>query len=305
MPLSLVQNHSRNFRENNYVYPVISRRSGGLSIGVNLSPTARCNFACIYCQVLGEPEYRLQELSTIIAEGDRKKDAQKFSPLVDLDRLEAELRGLIGMVNDGSLFEDDWFSKTPQEKRPIQDIAFSGDGEPTLSAQFPEVVRRVAAIRKELCPAATKIVLITNGTTLHAEPVRKALETMLENNGEIWAKLDAGTPEYYRRISRSAVPYEKVLANLTEAARKFPIVIQTCFLSLYGAEPDAAEVVAYVGRLKKILDAGGRILRVQIYTVARVAPDPEVKPLDDARLDAIVETVRTATGLQVDAFYSA
>lgn len=304
MPISLVQNHSRNFRENQYVYPVISRRSGGLSIGVNLSPTARCNFACVYCQVLGEPEYRLMDLSQIIAEGDRKKDAHRFSPLVDLERLETELRGTIGMAVDGSLFEDDWFSRTPPEKRPIRDIAFSGDGEPTLSAQFPEVVRRVAAIRKELCPTETKIVLITNGTTLSNERVRAALQTMLENNGEIWAKLDAGTPEHYQRISRSAVPYEKILSNLTTAAQQFPIVIQTCFLSLHGAGPDDREIRAYADRLRKILDAGGKILRLQIYTVARVTPDPGVKALDSARLDEIAETVRDATGLHVDAFYS-
>ncbi len=34
------------------VYPVVSRRSGGLSLGVNLFPEAKlCSFDCPYCEV--------------------------------------------------------------------------------------------------------------------------------------------------------------------------------------------------------------------------------------------------------------
>lgn len=301
---SLVQQHSRSFREMQYVYPVVSRRSGGLSLGVNLSPTARCNFACVYCQVLGELDVRLQPLEHILAEGDRKKDAQRFSPLVDLELLEGEVRQLVEMIVDGSLFEDSWFSQVPPEKRLLRDIAFSGDGEPTLSLQFPAVVERVARIRRELCPEATKIVLITNGTTLHAEPVRRALRMMLENNGEIWAKLDAGTQEYYEQIARSTVPLEKVLDNLAGAARMFPLVIQTCFLALHGESPPQAETNAYIARIRDILDAGGAILRLQLYTVARDTPEPWVTPLSNEELDALAEKVRRGTGLPVDSFYS-
>lgn len=301
---NLVQYHPRSFREMLYVYPVISRRSGGLSIGVNLSPTARCNFACIYCQVLGELDVKLQHREQFLEEGDRKKDAQSHSPLVDIDRLEAELCGVIGMASDGSLFQDGWLVNAPADKREIRDIAFSGDGEPTLSKQFPEIVRRVAAIRKELCPASTKIVLITNGTTLDSRRIRDALDLMLENNGEIWAKLDAGTPEYYRTIARSTIPYEKILSNLTEAAREIPLVVQSCFLSLHGTIPDAAEIEAYADQIKRMLDRGGKIKRIQIYTVARHTPEPWVQALSNEQLDSISETVRRTTGLQVDSFYS-
>src|ERR1041384_5902109 len=47
----LFTQHSRSWRENRYVYPVVSRRSKGLSIGVNLNPDKVCNFDCIYCCV--------------------------------------------------------------------------------------------------------------------------------------------------------------------------------------------------------------------------------------------------------------
>ncbi len=50
--IPLVQrDHRRTFRENLYVYAVVSRRSKGISIGINLNPDKICNFDCIYCQV--------------------------------------------------------------------------------------------------------------------------------------------------------------------------------------------------------------------------------------------------------------
>ncbi len=246
---SLTQHHARRFCEMQYVYPVVSRRSDGLSLGVNLSPTARCNFACVYCQVLGELDIKLKPLECTLAEGDRNSEARQCSVGIDLDRLEGEVRQLAGMIVDGSLFADSWFSQTPPDRRALRDIAFSGDGEPTLSPQFSAAVERVANIRRELGLESTKIVLITNATTLHAKSVRKALRTMLDNNGEIWAKLDAGTPEYYEKMARSTVPFEKVLENLTMGAKEFPLVIQTCVVELHGESPSDAEMIAYVGRI--------------------------------------------------------
>ncbi|MDR2756911.1 MAG: radical SAM protein [Planctomycetaceae bacterium] len=292
--LSLVQYHPRRFCKFQYIYPVVSRRSGGLSIGVNLSPAAQCNFSCVYCQVLAEN----QEISV-----PKNNPVQNDNPVtsVDLELLDTELRELVGMVNDGSLFRDTWLSRTPPEKQILRDIAFSGDGEPTLSLQFSETVRRVAAVRRELCTESTKIVLITNGSTLHAESLRNTLETLLVNNGEIWAKLDAGTPDYFRTIARSKIPYEKILTNLTEFSKTNPLVIQSCFVLLHDKEPDNEEIRQYTEHLK-LMD---QIQRVQIYTVARQTPESWVLPLSNEQLDRISETVRELTGLQVDSFYSA
>ncbi|MDR3196769.1 MAG: hypothetical protein LBU34_02770 [Planctomycetaceae bacterium] len=290
---SLVQYHPRRFRTFQYIYPVVSRRAGGLSIGVNLSPAAQCNFSCVYCQVLAETR------KITYRENSVRKDNSITS--INPDLLESELRELVGMVNDGSLFRDTWLSRTPPEKQVLRDIAFSGDGEPTLSLQFPDVVCRVAAVRRELCTESTKIVLITNGSTLHREPLRNTLKTLLADNGEIWAKLDAGTPDYFRTIARSAIPYEKILANLTEFSKTDPLVIQTCFVLLHGKEPDNSEIRQYAEHLRLM----ERIQRVQIYTAARQTPESWVLPLSDGQLDGISETVRKLTGLRVDSFYSA
>ena len=286
--MSLTQHHPRRFGTLRYVYPVISRRSGGLSLGVNLSPSGLCNFSCVYCQIL--------------AEGNKPQDNP---PLVPMEHLEAELRQLVGSVNDGSLFEQTAFAHTPPEKRLLKDIAFSGDGEPTLSPQFAETVRLVADLRKELCDDSVKIVLITNASTLHRAPVRSALDEMLQNNGkknngEIWAKLDVGTPEFFRTVSRSSIPFQTICNNLIHFTQDFPVVIQTCFLALHGQGPNTDEVRHYAECLKQL----GKVLYVQIYTVARHTPEDWATPLANQQLDDLAQTVRQLTGLDVRMFYS-
>jgi len=271
-----------------YVYPVVSRRAGGLSIGLNLSPTARCLFACVYCQVAGEMNIK----------------SQKREQEIDIPQLESELREMVCMVVSGELFQDEIFRRTPTNKRILRDIAFSGDGEPTLCSQFPEIVQRVVAIRAERCPETTKLIAITNGSCLELPSIREALRIIQTNNGEVWAKLDAGTEEHFRTVSRSSLPYEKILSNLVSTAKEFPIVIQSCFLSLRGITPSVEEVRAYITRLREIADAGGTIQRVQVYTVARQPPEPWVRALSDGRIDEIAATIRRETNLVVETFYS-
>ena len=93
--------------------------------------------------------------------------------------------------------------------------------------------------------AGAKVVLITNATGLDRAEVRHALEFLDEHNGEVWAKLDAGTPEYFARINCTAVPYLKVLGNIWACARERPIVIQSCFVRLNGSAPPPEELAAY------------------------------------------------------------
>ena len=281
--MPFTQHHPRRFGTLRFVYPVISRRSGGLSLGVNLSPTGLCNFSCVYCQILAE-----------------RKEPKTENPLVPMDCLESELRQLVCSVNDGTLFQQSVFSPVPTEKRILKDIAFSGNGEPTLSPQFAETVRLLSNIRKELCGESVKIVLITNASTLNLASVRSALDLLLQHNGEIWAKLDAGTAEFYRIVSRSKVPFETICTNLIQFTQELPVVIQTCFLSLQGHGPSAEEVRRYAEQLLKL----DKVRYVQLYTVARNTPEDWVLPLENRQLDDIAEAVRQQTGLDVRTFYS-
>src|ERR1700730_3363831 len=87
------RDHRRTFESNLYVYAVVSRRSNGVSIGVNLNPDKVCNFDCVYCQV------------------DRKT-----APLVksvDLARLTDELSEMVDLVQTGQLFDNPRFRETP------------------------------------------------------------------------------------------------------------------------------------------------------------------------------------------------
>jgi wyosine [tRNA(Phe)-imidazoG37] synthetase (radical SAM superfamily) len=76
-----VADHSRESAGLRYVYPVVSRRAGGLSIGVNLNTNNACNWRCIYCQVPG------------LTRGAPE--------LVDLDRLRLELTDFLQDVLKG------------------------------------------------------------------------------------------------------------------------------------------------------------------------------------------------------------
>jgi wyosine [tRNA(Phe)-imidazoG37] synthetase (radical SAM superfamily) len=279
MAASAFEDHSRRYAENRYVYPVVSRRSGGLSVGVNLSPDQRCNFSCVYCQV------------------DRS-EGRPYRPL-DLARIDTELRVVLARVFDGSIWNDSRFENTPPHLRQLRDIAISGDGEPTVETGFAQVAESILRIREELGLRDVKVVVITNATGVGEPSVYAALASVLRSGGDVWAKLDAGTEEYYRRINGGPMSLDQIESNISDLARVGGVVIQSLFLRIDGTGPTDGELAAYRKRLARIAKAG-RIAKVQIYTVARKPRDARVTPLADAELDAISRAVRDELGLSVE-----
>lgn len=285
------QNHPSSFHRQQIVYPVVSRRSGGVSIGINLSPSKRCSFACIYCQV---PYQRR-----------RQEDLFRgLSPSVDLHELETEIRNTVDVVQSGRLFEEERFKETLPEKRELHDFAFSGDGEPTLSPQFADAVKIVTRLKKELTPESVKMVLITNATHLQAKDTIRGCDTLSENNGEIWAKLDAGSDELYQRMNRSIVPFGTVLENIAFAAMRWPVKIQTMFLRHGEYFPSQNEIDSYVRAICDIGEKGGKIMGLQLYTVARPPVESNVFPLSDEQMDRLAEEIGIRTGIAASVFYS-
>ena len=279
----IVRDHRRTFEDNLYVYAVVSRRSKGVSIGLNLNADKLCNFDCIYCQV------------------DRR--TPPVTRDLDCDRLMLELDEMLDLIQSGQLFKMERFRDTPLELRSLSDIAFSGDGEPTTPREFPALVNRVAELKHRRGLLGAKLVLITNATMFHRPAVAAALRVLDANDGEIWAKLDAGTEAYYHLVDRTPIPFRQVLDNIRSAARERPIVIQSLFMRVHEVPPSAEELDAYVERLREIVAAGGSIKLVQVYTVARVPAERYVTPLADHEVDAIVRRVREGAGLQAEAFY--
>ncbi|MCA9251938.1 MAG: radical SAM protein [Phycisphaerales bacterium] len=274
--------HPRDWRDNHYVYPVISRRSRGLSIGVNLNPDRACNFDCIYCQV------------------DRTLPVTVRD--VDIDRLKSEIDDMLLRATDGSIFDHTGFGSVPAELRRVNDVAFSGDGEPTTCPEFAAAVETVANGLRIFELADVKIVLITDACYLKRENVKRGLAMMDESNGEIWAKLDAGTEAYYKLVNRPNHTLDHVIDNIIDAARVRPICIQSLFLRIDGRGPDEAEIKAYCERLNHIVGEGGQIKEVQVYTVSRGPAETYVTALSDEEKNRIVETAKSLTKLNVVAY---
>ena len=283
--LALFTSHPRTFEDNRFVYAVVSRRSGGVSIGVNLNPEKYCNFDCVYCQV------------------DRKVRGTPALRRADLPQLTDELHEMVELVTSGSLFHSTRFADTPTNFRRLNDIALSGDGEPTASPLFDAAVEICADVRRQQKLDDVKIIVISNATMLRRPKVKAALAVLDENNGEIWGKLDAGTDAYYHEIDRTDVPLADVIDNLVDAAQARPIVIQSLFMRLAGTGPSPDEQQAYCGRLNDITARGGKIKLVHIHTVARTPAESFVAPLSNDEVDAMVNLVRQETTLPVAGFY--
>ena len=282
-PLPLYADHGRTYRENKFVYPVLSRRSKGISIGVNLNPDKVCNFDCIYCQV------------------DRRSEAE--TRFVETERLLAELDAMFRFVASGEIYQDPKFADVPAALRRLNDVAFSGDGEPTTFRNFDEIISAAAAFKQKHGLHDVKMVLITNASMFHRPAVERGLAILDADNGEIWAKLEAGTDAYYQLVERNKIPFRQVLDNIAERGPRAAVGDSEPVHADRGSSPPPEEIAAFCDRLKEVAAAGGSIKLVQVYTVARQPAESFVAALTNAEVDQIVATVRERTGLPAEAFY--
>ena len=279
---AVVQDHTRHFSDFTFVYPVISRRSRGLSIGVNLNPDKVCNFDCIYCEV------------------DRRIPGAVTG--VDLRQMKDELTAMVRFARDGGLAKEPKFDEVPWLTREVKDIAFSGDGAPTMINNFADCVEAVVDVKQAEGLESTRIVLITDAAGLDKGDVKRGLEVMARNNGEIWGKLDAGTEEYFKLVNRTNVKFERILNNLLETSKVRPIIIQSLFFKVHGEAMSKAELEAYCGRLRDITDGGGQIREVHLYTVARPTPETYATKLEAIELEQMADMIRERAQLAVSVF---
>ncbi|MBL8492369.1 MAG: radical SAM protein, partial [Rhodocyclaceae bacterium] len=225
LPVSLtVEDHRRDAAGMTYVYPVLSRRAGGISIGINLNPNNACNWRCVYCQV---PDLR-----------------RGGPPPIDLRRLESEVDAIIGAIADGSLQT----AVDDTAARRVADVAFSGNGEPLSAKEFPEalaVVDRVLT-RRRLDGMMRRV--ITNGSLVDRPWAVEGL-ARLGDHGEAWFKVDSATVGGLARINGTRTSPGTVLRRLKACARLCRTWVQTCVFACDGHPPDAAELAAYLALL--------------------------------------------------------
>jgi pyruvate-formate lyase-activating enzyme len=273
-----VRNHDRDSAGMTYIYPVVSRRAGGVSVGVNLNVNNACNWRCIYCQV---PDL-----------------ARGAPPPVDLAKLRQELVTLLDDVLHGGFMQE----RVPEGLRRLNDIAVSGNGEPTSAREFGDVIDLIGSVRRTAgVPEEVKLILITNGSLVHRPAVQAALARMRALNGEIWFKLDRATDAGIRRVNGTGVGVERARRNIALAAVACPTWVQTCVFALDGKPPGDAEQQAYLAFLGDRLAEGVPIEGVLLYGLARPSFQPEasrLSSLPEDWLEAYAERVR-ALGLPV------
>ncbi|MDE2599975.1 MAG: radical SAM protein [Rhodocyclaceae bacterium] len=242
-----IRNHDRDSAGLRYVYPVVSRRAGGVSIGINLNPNNACNWACIYCQVPN------------LTRGG--------PPPLDLALLERELNRMLDDIQHGDFMA----SQVPADARRLMDIAFSGNGEPTSAPEFTEAVALVVRVMRERGLGDLKLRVITNGSLVGRRYVRDGLKRVAEAGGEVWFKVDAVEPARILELNGVHQAAGAALNRLKLCASIVPTWVQTCMVMLDGAPPSEAEVGAY---LDFLLELRGEIRGVLLYGLARQSMQP-------------------------------
>jgi wyosine [tRNA(Phe)-imidazoG37] synthetase (radical SAM superfamily) len=267
--------------QNRFVYVVVSPRARGLSIGVNFNPDKRCNYQCVYCEVDRRLPGRAAEL--------------------DLDVLSSELEATINLVNSGALQQQPRYARLAPDLARLRHVALSGDGEPTLAPQFLEAIQSIVHLRARSIVPFFKMVLITNAAGLDRENVQAGLQLFAKED-EVWAKLDGGSQDYLNRVNVPDMPIEQGLSNILLAGRKRPIVIQSLFPKLEGADISLQEIEAYAGRLNTLREQGAQISLVQIYSATQPSANQGCGHLNLGKLVQIAQTVRKITGLNAQVF---
>ncbi len=270
--------HDRDAAGLRYVYPVVSRRAGGVSIGVNLNPNNACNWRCVYCQV------------PALTRGS--------APPIELDRLQAELRQLLAQVQSEA-----WLTEHVADPayRRIVDVAFSGNGEPTTAEGFDRIVASVMDIVDALQIADLSRVLITNGSMMGRAQVQRGLDRLQQSGGEVWFKLDQVAQEQRAALNGSNTSADSARAHLRTAAAHCRTRLQTCVFALDGAAPSEAWCESWLSFVGEELQAGTPIADVLLYGLARPSMQPEAPRLGrlpEAWLEAFAERIR-ALGLPV------
>lgn len=269
--------HRRDSAGLRYVYPVVSRRAGGVSIGINLNPNNACNWACVYCQVEG------------LTRGG--------PPPLDLGLLREELSGFLDEVLHG-----DFMSRAvPPEARRLIDVAFSGNGEPTSAPEFADAVAVVGEVlgARAIDPPL-RLTLITNGSLVFRPVVQAGLRRLGELGGEAWFKLDRALPEEIAEINGVPLAPEKALQYLQICADLLPTWVQTCWFAMDGTPPARSSEDAYIAMLKAMEN---RLAGVHLYGLARPSLQPSsarLQQLPAEVLQTFAARIQKETGIRVN-----
>ncbi|MBR6049386.1 MAG: radical SAM protein [Bacteroidales bacterium] len=219
-------------REETVFGPIFSRRLGS-SLGINLLPEKGkiCNFDCIYCECGWNRDGRND---TVLPTAEKVRN--------DLERM------LVRLSAEGT---------------PVDSITFSGDGEPTLNPEFPQIIDDTLRLRNQYYPNA-KVSVLSNATRVHVPEIFAALQRV---DNPIM-KIDAPTNELAEKINQPAPGYDvqRVVAALEQFGGNF--VLQTCMLRSPDFDSSRPEVIAPMLEIVRQL----KPWEWMVYTIDRPTP---------------------------------
>jgi wyosine [tRNA(Phe)-imidazoG37] synthetase (radical SAM superfamily) len=241
-------------------------------VGINLNPNNACNYRCIYCQV---PNLVFGK-----------------APAIDLVLLERELDAMLQDVLHGDFLEQN----LPPDCRRLNDVALSGNGEPTSSSEFPEVIDLVGRVLEgHALVGSLALVLITNGTLVDRAPVQRGISRMSELGGQVWFKLDSATREGTARVNDNGSSMDARIERLKSVAPLCPTWLQTCVFALDAEPPSAQEQGAYLDLIARLVAEQVPLAGVLLYGLARPSLQPEaprLSRLPEAWLEEFAERIR-------------
>ena len=245
--------------------PIHSRRLG-VSLGINLSPNDGkvCSFDCVYC----EAGYNSQGKGTT---GFPSRDKVSFLLQEKLEQMK-------------------------EKGENLDVITFSGNGEPTLHPEFPDILEGVLSLRDEYYPEA-KVSVLTNSTKIFSPAVAEALKKA-DNN---ILKLDSAVEDTMRLVDCPSSPsftVEKVIDGLKQF--KGTGIIQTMILR---GEHDGKIIDNTTpGEIEALIKAYKEIgpKEIMIYSLDRSTPEEKLVKVEKEELEKIGLQIEAETGIKVN-----
>ena len=272
-----ILNHDRKIFDKKYIYPVLSRRAGGLSLGINLNTNNACNWQCVYCEIpnlkRGKPEK------------------------VDLKLLEKELRFWLHEI-----IHNNFLTNHAPPNTLLKDIAFSGNGEPTASKEFKEVIKSVVAIINEFkLNNLITIRLITNGSYMSNPNVQSAWGLINQTPKEVWFKIDSVNDDDIKMINQINPSLKTTKKNIESSLDISPTIIQTCVIKINGELPSEESINKYIAFLKVYEK---KLKGVHLYSLARPTEQDiaaKIERLSEKELKSVADKI-SVLNLKISSF---
>jgi len=240
--------------------PILSRRLGR-SLGINLLPRNKkvCSFDCVYCQYGPTEELTLSPKREIL-------------PSVDdvLVAVESALK----------------------KPRTIDYLTFSGNGEPTIHPDFPEIICEIKTLKQRLRPDA-KLAILSNASMVTNSDVISAL-SMVDRP---MMKLDVGNQGAFNAINHPVMGLN--LSDIITGLHYVQgLIIQSVLIDGEFTNIDARNYDNWVQVLREL-----EPVEIQIYSSERPTALNNVKCVPPQKLKRIEEDLRVTYGLNCVAYW--